>query len=656
MLAIEEAKELYAKYLRAAKNAGNEEDKDKYASAAQTLRERILASGEIDQGDSALEGAVQGITFGFSDELAGVGRALSSVFNEETMGEAYSMGRDVSRAEDDLSREANPWTYGGSEVAAGMLVPGGAAVKGAQLLSRGGRMSAAGRAITAGAGAGAVEGVGYSVGENVGEVARDAAQGAAIGGTLGPAVGYGIKKGAEGLAQVGSGIKHALAPDPAQVARQRARRVLGDEGITTAQQARTRLDDMGPEARIADLGPAARQEGVAVAKSGGAARRTAEDAVEGRQRGQEQRIRELAQEKVDPMWTDYRGFKQQLDADRVAQADEAYKAAYSQSIKPTEAMAVALQRPSAEKAMKKAYKNMEDELDTNIRGVEQDGELSTRLVDETLRELRDMAGKAYRSGSKNKGRRLMALEREIRQEAYKSNPALERAMSVYRGAEELKEAADFGVDVLKGKRQVRDYLDVAEDFSESEMDAFRVGLLQGIFDKLESVAWSGDSARKLIPDSRTEDILRQIFKKGDDANEDVFEDFMRKIQNEMEFKATRDKVVGGSITSEVQAGQGARVGRGDQSTLGLVRDIWAAIAGDNPDFTRLTREEYEELAKLMFGKVSDADLEDIVKPTLRTKVSTMDADAALPIMAGMGATTNINRDEGRGNLIRGVEF
>jgi hypothetical protein len=145
--------------------------------------EQVVAEPEVSQLESGARGARQGVTLGFADELegmAGVGLDWLTGLDEEQaalLGEApvsatqnYQGLRDAVRAEEHMARDANPWTYGLSEAAAAMLVPGGPV--------SGGLRQVAGRA----AAEGAVAGLGASEADTLGGMARDMGLGATVGG------------------------------------------------------------------------------------------------------------------------------------------------------------------------------------------------------------------------------------------------------------------------------------------------------------------------------------------------------------------------------------------------------------------------------------------------------------------------------------------
>lgn len=120
--------------------------------------------------------AKQGVTLGFSDEAAGIGGALSSIFTGGDALEAYRRERDIERENLRQAREAHPIAGTVAE-----FLGGGSALRVAPAAVN----SLAGIARQ-GAGIGAVGGFGY------GDGAQGSAANAAIGGVAGGALGAGM--------------------------------------------------------------------------------------------------------------------------------------------------------------------------------------------------------------------------------------------------------------------------------------------------------------------------------------------------------------------------------------------------------------------------------------------------------------------------------
>jgi hypothetical protein len=154
--------------------------------------------------DAGRAGA-QGLTLGFSDELAGAGAAMVPG------GDDYAGARDKVRGNLSASRAINPGKTIGTEVASGIL-PGVAAmfIPGAQAAGAGFGANALNAAKVGGL-LGSVGGAGYSDAEDASGVAQDAAIGGGIGAVAGP-----VFEGAGAVAGgVGRRVRDAVSPNSA---------------------------------------------------------------------------------------------------------------------------------------------------------------------------------------------------------------------------------------------------------------------------------------------------------------------------------------------------------------------------------------------------------------------------------------------------------
>ena len=151
---------------------------------------------------SVLDPLVQGITFGFGDELRGAVQGGISAAQGGDFGATYNQVTDESRNALTNERRVNPWGSVAAEVAG--AIPTGM-LAGGQLAGRGATLGM--RALTSGA-VGAGQGAAYGFGASEGgmsERAKGAGVGAAFGGAVGAAVplasnaiGQAIQKGQQG--------------------------------------------------------------------------------------------------------------------------------------------------------------------------------------------------------------------------------------------------------------------------------------------------------------------------------------------------------------------------------------------------------------------------------------------------------------------------
>lgn len=161
---------------------------------------------------SFLRQAGQAALMGFSDELAGVGSAAAALFTPgESVVDEYRKGRDEERAAIANDPRVNPTASTAGTVAgigAGLLMPGGAAAKGAGTLAKMAAGAKTGLALGTAAGVGASD-ADLTKGDVVGTL-KDAVWGAATGGLVGGAIPVAVaggKKAWEGAKKVGGAIK-----------------------------------------------------------------------------------------------------------------------------------------------------------------------------------------------------------------------------------------------------------------------------------------------------------------------------------------------------------------------------------------------------------------------------------------------------------------
>ncbi len=190
--------EYFNKYIKPKQKFNPEEYFNKYIKPKQKKEK------EMGVGESALKGAQQGLTWGFSDEAVGVIdqmlKASGGLFTPEgtvnpyanqTYSSVYKKARDEERAELKKAQEDNPLAYLGGEIAGSLVAPAGVA---ANRLSKGAQTAKEFAKATAKIGAleGGVYGLGASEKKDVAGMAKDAASGAALGLVTGGLLGGGF--------------------------------------------------------------------------------------------------------------------------------------------------------------------------------------------------------------------------------------------------------------------------------------------------------------------------------------------------------------------------------------------------------------------------------------------------------------------------------
>jgi len=194
--------------------------------------------------ESAISGAAQGLTFGFSDEIIGAARAgVGKLKGEGSFTDLYPKYRDEQRQHIGHAKSDNPISFGVGTVGS-LVVPGVAAAKGASVFSLLPRAASSTAANVAKAGAaGALTGAGYSNANptespaKLKEFGKDVAVGGAVGAAL------------QGAFSAVAGIGNALRPS--------SLRKLAEEKAVKAAGAMTR--EQRELARAGTLRPLGRE-------------------------------------------------------------------------------------------------------------------------------------------------------------------------------------------------------------------------------------------------------------------------------------------------------------------------------------------------------------------------------------------------------------
>lgn len=521
-------------------------------------------------GGSALDALHSGLTWGWSDELGGVGARLGHGLakltgniapGRENLGPQVAE-QETARQRADLAafRERNPWTSTGIELA-GSLVSGGplaklatapaAAAKAAPLLPTAGRLAALGAGEGALAGAGAAD-------ENK---LFGGLLGSALGGTMGgalPLAGLGLSVGGQKLGNFASNLKSRLTAEPTT----RAGRVIGeylsDAGITPVQL-QSRMRQLGPQGTLIE---AAGEAGTTLAQGLGEldpvrVRSVAERALGSRLGGMNQRVREAVArttgvtERLQPS----------LDAVRARQVSISkplYDAADAVEIPLTGKLKNLLARPSVKDAFSRAKRIAADQgeelpplfkLDElgewEKAGVMPDMKAWDRIK-RGLDNIIDGEIDPVTGRMSDNGRVVSGIKRELLSELDDINPAYKRARQAFAGDAAIESAMRHGERFLTMK--TRDVHSAVADLTPSEREAFLTGAVEAIREKIGR-ARSGDMAgfRALETDNAMEK-LRAVFPPGKEGTR-ALADLMRSIRNERTLKETHSAVLRGSQTA-----------------------------------------------------------------------------------------------------------
>ena len=490
-------------------------------------------------GESAARGALQGLTLGFGDEMAGGLDALLGTGNakgvEGGIGDRYKAARDAYRQRNERAREGGRAAYMAGELG------GGAGAGGIGMLARGvgrlGAKEAAKRAAGVGAGEGAAAGVGYS--DEMEDAPVGAGIGAALGGVLGPAgvvAGRGLSRVREQIGKKG--------------AEKKAGRILNKDmkgaGIDADEvDARLAQDE---NLMIADTDPGLRERLGVIAGGYSDVARTARNKLDARHEGQADRVR-----------TALRGALQNEEAvERAAQvsgnlrktANDLYQEAYQSPVRPTTEMGQVLKTPAGKLAVTTASRNLKNLLPKDQHGEhfiktargEKLNFQNLQVWDEIQRALGDKYSTAAKSKPKE-ARRYLNLQKGVVNGLEASNPTFRAARKIYREEKDDIEAIDLGKKAFREKMPElqKNY----GELSDSEKWHFKTGVFDAIDNELGKKG-AGDDISRVFKSENRRNVLRLAF---DDPNE--FRKFYQSLGNEEEMVKTFRVAANKSLLDDV---------------------------------------------------------------------------------------------------------
>ena len=442
--------------------------------------------------------ALQGVPFvgSYSDEAVGMFDPQAAEAMRQSV-EAVRERRPGQAAALEVAGAlaATPALVAATPAAVGGFV-GGATSLGGQML-RGGAV---------GVGAGAIEGAvsGFGRGEEGTrgtEAVRGAALGAALGGGAGvaiPAVSAGIRSAFENIKgrSVGQIAKTlGISTDAAKV----VRTALENDDLAAASVA---LERAGSSSMLADAGPATQRLLDVSVTSGGAAPRTAGEAITGRAEEAGARMNVVMDDILgapEGVGTTQRGIRQGTQEAR----NRAYRVAYAQPINYASGRGRFLENILGR--VPQSAVNRANEL-MRLEGVQsaqvmarvgEDGNVvfqtmpDVRQLDYITRALGDVAEQQNAAGklggTTQLGRATQNLQRQIRDVLKREVPEYGEALDVASDAISRSRAVEVGADVLKPGTTREAVSDALKGASKAERDAAKAGLRSAIDDTLARV-------------------------------------------------------------------------------------------------------------------------------------------------------------------------
>jgi hypothetical protein len=618
--------------------------KDEESPSMKAGRSADISIGGVPIG-SSVQGAInalQGPTFGFLDELAG---AVAAPFGK------YKDVRDYVRGATQQFRQDYPTIapITSAMTAAPTMMLGAGGASAAPVVA--GMLPKALQAARVAGIQGAVSGAGESQAQNLPGLAADIAKGSAASAATG-GIGQGVL-GAGGAAV--SNVAQRVMPQVAQnVATSKLAEALmrgAPEGSvftqpgavsTPAGRAAARIERFGPEATIADVsGQAPKKLLDLLATLPGKTSDAVESLIKGRQAGRAGRIMTAADEALG---TQGKGFVASLDALEATQ-----KAAQAPFRKQLEGLSVRAdddlmkilnREPAAFKAAADLARR-EGELPIDLSKLKVGDDIPFDALDTVKKALWTIAEKekvnfAPTAESRAVNGIRVALTNKMDQLSPKDagGSIYKQARDAFAGPAELRSAISEGRGAMK-----TDAIGVAEltkGMSASELEAFRVGALQSLRDKVGTEAGQ-TSLLKMWKEPATSDKLREIF--GSD-----YRRFSAEVAKEGQLKALESTGRGSQTASRLMAAgdldNQALMDAAQAAKSGLTGDIVGAVKSVGNAWNRVAMPEAtrNRLAEMLMSRGSEAKVN---LQNVDQLIKALNADAAkrAAITGGISAQT-----------------
>jgi hypothetical protein len=506
--------------------------------------------------------AAQGLTFNFAPKIAGAGAAGLDILQHGVNAnptEAYANTRDYIKGVNEQFRETNPKTAFASEVVGGLpllLTPMGMASKAkqtAEALSAAEKMAMA--AKMAGT-QGTISAVGASDINPVTdptEYAQDIAKKGAISAASG-----GVLSGAgQGVYNVGSNVAQRYIPESAKDAArlklaQALQRGSSADGSNTVLSRVEREMGLNPNASIAQAGgPSALSQLDVLASMPGQAKTLVERRIREQQTFRPERLANAADEALGTQGKGFTATLEALDAVKKSTSAPLYKQLENVSLKIDPELQALIQASTSAHGKAELLTQLNRQLPLDISKLKAGDDVPLKVLDVVKQSLYDMGesargefGKATNTSRAYDDLRVALTKKlEALSPADKNGSIYRQALDAYAGPSQLGNA------VVKGRTAMKQddiaLSDLMGNMSKSELEAFRIGALQSLKDKVGTEAGQ-TSLLKMWKEPATSNRLKEIF--GDN-----YQSFAQEVAKEARLKPL-EQVGRGSGTFSRMAG------------------------------------------------------------------------------------------------------
>lgn len=535
----------------------------KFATPA--LTEDKPKEAEVGALQAGLEGAGQGLSFGFSDEIEAAARAAYDKFvsGAPSYAEAYDERLSGARERQNKASTDQPVAYYGGEIAGGLAMPMGAAKLGVR-----GVVAAADRTllprivsgIKEGGTYGGLYGAGKSEGD-LGDVALGTLGGAAAGATVGAVL--------PGLVDVGSNVVRGVTRpikamfQPERVGNQKVAEAFLRDNTPSAQPRRTRMGTVNqaerklakasrsqPDIMLADFGGENLRNLVKAASnipSTGAQRLN--NTLNARQTNQWRQIERSLHKNLG--WGDKAyATIEALDEGAKKAAGPMFRKAFNSQLPMTPELQEVIKRPHIQRLFELAEEQAQNEGKSlaNVNPVE----ILHRVKIQIDRQIGQVKRGIQDSKANWDARTLTILKNDLKNNI--KVPEYQQALTTYSGPMAIKNAIEDGMDDAL-KLPIEELAATMAKLSPGEQVAYRMGAGRALIGKIRQGNVMRDRTDGVFSSPDMQTRLKVLF-----PDQKSLREFQRDLVIQAKKADTRKHVQGGSSTAK-QLAQGDEAGQ-----------------------------------------------------------------------------------------------
>jgi hypothetical protein len=452
---------------------------------------------------AAVDGGVQGASFGIQDEFRGLSQGLFGGISDalagnesRTFGERYTEGRDDMRAHNASSQAAEPLAYAGGQIT-GAMVP---ALAAAPFTGGGSLMGTAGRGAALGAVEGGLHGLGNADGV---DPLKSTARGAALGGVVGGVAPFAVGALAAGKRAIADPVGGVIDGMLNKASPKKANRAVANALQSSKKSPQQIADEIAqasaagqPEFRLMDaLGSPGQRLASGVSRGGGDASAEIAEFLASRQSGQTERVGAFVDDAFGMGGGTAQGTVDNLTSARSTAANTAYDAARGNAapVDVRGAMGVIDQRVGG----MNGSGVVGDGIDAKLNGYR--ARLGASAGDDATIELSDFErvlgvkqsvqddiGAAARAGRNNEARELGKLVSELDTALEAASPSYRTANDGFREASGVIDAVDQGAKMARPSVRSSNTLDQFGQMTPDQQGAARIGYGDQLLAKIEA--------------------------------------------------------------------------------------------------------------------------------------------------------------------------